>query len=65
MGHAMRSAVLLERLTASGHDMRIVVSGRAADYLEKRHPGRVTKITGLTMSTRTTLSKRSKRRSRI
>jgi uncharacterized protein (TIGR00661 family) len=49
MGHAMRSAVLLERLAASGHDVRIVVSGRAADYLEKRHPGKVTKITGLTM----------------
>lgn len=49
MGHAMRSAVLLERLEKSGHDMRIVGSGRAADYLEKKHPGKVTRITGLTM----------------
>jgi uncharacterized protein (TIGR00661 family) len=49
MGHAMRSAVLLERLAAMGHDVRIVVSGRAADYLEKRHPGQVTRVTGLTM----------------
>jgi uncharacterized protein (TIGR00661 family) len=49
MGHAMRSAVILERLTKSGHEIRIVVSGRAADYLEKRYPGQVTKITGLTM----------------
>ncbi len=49
MGHAMRSAVILESLEAAGHDVRIFVSGRAADYLEKRHPGKVSKITGLTM----------------
>ncbi len=49
MGHAMRSAVLLEALTQQGHEMRIVGSGRAADYLDKRHPGKVTRITGLTM----------------
>jgi uncharacterized protein (TIGR00661 family) len=49
MGHAMRSSVLLERLTAEGHDVRILVSGRAADYLDKRHPGKVTRIAGLTM----------------
>jgi uncharacterized protein (TIGR00661 family) len=49
MGHAMRSAVSLERLTANGHDVRIIVSGRAAEYLEKLHPGLITKITGLTM----------------
>lgn len=49
MGHAMRSAVLLEQLGKKGHEVRIVVSGRAADYLEQRHPGQVTRITGLTM----------------
>jgi uncharacterized protein (TIGR00661 family) len=49
MGHAMRSSVLLDRLAAKGHEVRIVVSGRAAEYLDKRHPGKVTRITGLTM----------------
>ena len=49
MGHAMRSAVILEHLVTAGHDVQIVVSGRAADYLETRHPGRVTHIHGLTM----------------
>lgn len=49
MGHAMRSAVILETLLDRGHDVRIVVSGRAADYLKTRYPERVTRITGLTM----------------
>lgn len=49
MGHAMRSGVILEHLTAAGHDMRIVGSGRAERYLEQRHPDLVTRITGLTM----------------
>jgi uncharacterized protein (TIGR00661 family) len=49
MGHAMRSSVVLDRLKKAGHEVRIVVSGRAAEYLEKRHPGTVTRITGLTM----------------
>lgn len=50
MGHVMRSAVLLEALSAAGHDVRIVVSGRAADYLEARYPGQVTRITGLELA---------------
>lgn len=49
MGHAMRSAVILDRLVAEGHEVRIVGSGRAAEYLEKQHPTRVTTITGLVM----------------
>lgn len=49
MGHATRSAVILEALLARGHDVRIVVSGRAADFLAARYPDRVTRITGLTM----------------
>jgi len=49
MGHAMRSAVILESLVARGHEVRIVVSGRAADYLSERYPEQVTRITGLTM----------------
>jgi uncharacterized protein (TIGR00661 family) len=49
MGHAMRSGVLLQHLEAQGHEVRIIGSGRAADYLAERHPGKVTRITGLTM----------------
>jgi uncharacterized protein (TIGR00661 family) len=49
MGHAMRSAVILERLVAEGHELRIVGSGRAAVYLEKLHPDKVTTITGLSL----------------
>jgi uncharacterized protein (TIGR00661 family) len=47
MGHAMRSQVVLESLFAQGHDVRIVASGRAASHLERLHPGRVLRITGL------------------
>ena len=35
MGHATRSRVVLEHLTKY-HDVHIVVSGRARDYLAKR-----------------------------
>jgi len=35
MGHAMRSRVVLDHLTQS-HDVQVVVSGRAYDYLVKR-----------------------------
>lgn len=49
MGHAMRSGVILEELTARGHEVRIIGSGRAADYLSQRYPSQVTRITGLTM----------------
>lgn len=36
MGHAMRSRVVLEHLTAAGHDVQIMASGRACDFLGKR-----------------------------
>ncbi|HVZ73018.1 MAG TPA: MJ1255/VC2487 family glycosyltransferase [Polyangia bacterium] len=36
MGHAMRSRVVLDHLLARGHDVQVVVSGRAYDYLQKR-----------------------------
>ncbi|MGH7279973.1 MAG: glycosyltransferase family protein, partial [Polyangiaceae bacterium] len=37
MGHAMRSRVVLEHLTGSReHDVSILASGRAVDYLQKR-----------------------------
>ncbi len=50
MGHAMRSAVILEALHAAGHSVKIVASGRAAEYLTSRYPDAVTRITGLTMA---------------
>jgi uncharacterized protein (TIGR00661 family) len=49
MGHAMRSAVVLEGLFAQGHEVRIAVSGRAADYLAARYPEAVIRITGLSL----------------
>ncbi len=47
MGHATRSRVLLDHLTKS-HDVHIVVSGRARDYLAK-HFENVHNIWGFTM----------------
>ncbi len=35
MGHAMRSRVVLEHLFAEGHEVEIMASGRAADFLRK------------------------------
>lgn len=54
MGHATRSLVVLEHLLSSGHEIRIVVSGRAHGFLTERlrgRPGlRIDEITGLTLS---------------
>jgi uncharacterized protein (TIGR00661 family) len=47
MGHATRSSVILEHLTKE-HDVHIVVSGRARDYLAQRFAN-VHKIWGLTI----------------
>jgi hypothetical protein len=50
MGHAMRSRVVLDELTRA-HQVQVVVSGRAHDYLKARQSDRlgVTRIWGLTM----------------
>jgi uncharacterized protein (TIGR00661 family) len=48
MGHAMRSRVVLDHLTAEGHDVEIMASGRAVDYLGKRF-AEVNRIHGLHM----------------
>ena len=40
MGHATRSRVLLEHLLARGHDVLVVVSGRAHKFLRDRFAGR-------------------------
>lgn len=48
MGHAMRSRVVLEHLVASQHDVEIMASGRAVDFLGKRFEG-VNRIHGFHM----------------
>lgn len=48
MGHAMRSRVVLEHLVAEGHEIEIMASGRAKEFLEKRFEG-VNRIHGLHM----------------
>jgi len=50
MGHAMRSRVVIDHL-ATAHEVQVVVSGRAHDYLKARESDRlgVTKIWGLSI----------------
>src|SRR5262245_4856935 len=50
MGHAMRSRVIIDHL-ARFHDVQVVVSGRAHDYLKTRESERlgVKRIWGLTI----------------
>lgn len=48
MGHATRSKVVCEHLVARGHEVKIVVSGRAHAFLAKSFPD-VTEIKGLTI----------------
>jgi uncharacterized protein (TIGR00661 family) len=48
MGHAMRSRVVLDHLVAQGHEVEIMVSGRAKEFLAKRFEG-VNQIHGLHM----------------
>src|SRR5438105_9533596 len=52
MGHAIRSRVILDKLVKK-HDVQVVVSGRAHDYLEKRAGQhlQVKKIWGFTIVT--------------
>lgn len=48
MGHAIRSRVILDRLVQQ-HDVQVMVSNRAYEYLSKRFAG-VNRIWGLTMA---------------
>ncbi len=50
LGHAVRSSVIIEELEARGHDVRIVVSDDAADYVSRKFPD-VTEIWGLSVVT--------------
>ena len=49
MGHATRSRVILEELLRDQHDVHVVVSGRAREYLA-RHFANVHRIWGLTIN---------------
>lgn len=49
MGHAIRSSVIIDKLIRDGHQVHIVVSGRAHSFLKARFP-QVSQIWGLTMS---------------
>lgn len=53
MGHALRSRVVLDYLLAEGHDVLVVVSGRAHRFLSTRFEGReriqIVEIHGLTL----------------
>ena len=51
LGHAVRSSVIIEELRAQGHEIQIVVSDDAADYVSRKFPG-VTEIWGLSLVTR-------------
>ena len=54
MGHATRSLVVLDHLLAAGHEVRVVVSGKAHRFLVERLQGRprvtVDEIHGLTLA---------------
>src|SRR5688572_467797 len=46
MGHATRSKVVIDFLLSQKHDVRVVSSSRAFQFLDKSFPGRVTEIKG-------------------
>ncbi|MDQ3036916.1 MAG: teichoic acid biosynthesis protein [Myxococcota bacterium] len=48
MGHAMRSRVVLDHLVSQGHELEIMASGRAVDFLQKKFvTSEVNRIHGL------------------
>src|SRR5947207_10851649 len=46
MGHAIRSRVVLDHLLARGHEVEVMASGRACEFLARRFAG-VHRIHGL------------------
>ena len=53
MGHATRSSVVLEHLLSRGHEIKVVVSGKAHHFLKTRFSGRpgfaIEEIHGITL----------------
>ena len=62
MGHAIRSRVVLDHLVAEGHEVEIVASQRAVDFLQKAFEGRaeVHRIHGLHIVTEENRVRRGK-----
>jgi len=46
MGHATRSKVIIDHLLEKGHNVHVVSSARAFQFLDKAFPGRVVEIKG-------------------
>ncbi|MCC7535470.1 MAG: teichoic acid biosynthesis protein [Deltaproteobacteria bacterium] len=59
MGHAIRSRVVLDHLVAHGHEVSIMASGRAVDFLQKRFAD-VNRIHGFHMITEENRVRRGK-----
>lgn len=59
MGHAIRSKVVLEHLMSEGHEVEIIASQRAVDFLRKHFP-EVHRIHGLHMVTEENRIRRGK-----
>ena len=59
MGHATRSRVVLEHLLSEGHEVEIIASSRAADFLSARFP-EVHRIHGLHIVTEENRVKKSR-----
>lgn len=59
MGHAMRSRVVLDHLVEQGHDVEVMASGRAVDYLRQRFAG-VNRIHGFHIITEDNRMRRGK-----
>ncbi len=59
MGHAIRSRVVIEHLFRQGHEVEVMASGRAVDFLSKHFP-EVKRIHGLHMITEENRVRRGK-----
>jgi uncharacterized protein (TIGR00661 family) len=59
MGHAMRSRVVLDHLLEQGHEVEVMTSGRAVDYLRQRFAG-VNRIHGFHIVTEENRMRRGK-----
>ncbi len=59
MGHAMRSRVVLDHLVERGHEVEVMASGRAVDYLRRRFAG-INRIHGFHIVTEENRMRRGK-----
>ena len=59
MGHAIRSSVVLDHLLGEGHELAVMASGRAVDFLSRRFSG-VGRIHGFHLVTEENRTRRGK-----